>query len=317
MASIIFVTLSVLSLFLCAGTDAQLSANFYSTSCPNVETIVRNAMTTAVNNEARMGASILRLSFHDCFVQGCDASVLLDDTASFTGEKTALPNAGSLRGFDVIDTIKADVEAACNATVSCADILALAARDGVFLLGGPSWTVLLGRRDSTTASLTDANNDLPSPFSDLSTLLTLFSNKGLSATDMTALSGAHTIGQGRCFLFRSHIYNETDINSTFAASLQANCPFSGGDNNLAPIDLQTPTTFDNDYYQNLLSQEGLFHSDQELFNGGSQDALTQTYANDFSQFSSDFVTAMINMANISPLTGTAGEIRLTCSAINS
>jgi len=64
-------------------------------------------------------------------LQGCDASILLDDNATFTGEKNALPNINSLRGFEVIDDIKTNVEAACDATVSCADILALATRDGV------------------------------------------------------------------------------------------------------------------------------------------------------------------------------------------
>lgn len=66
-----------------------------------------------------------------CVFQGCDASVLLDDNATFKGEKTAIPNANSLRGFDVIDDIKSLVETLCNRTVSCADILALAARDAV------------------------------------------------------------------------------------------------------------------------------------------------------------------------------------------
>ncbi|CAN1271356.1 Peroxidase 52 [Linum perenne] len=111
-------------------------------------------MTQAVNSENRMAASILRLFFHDCF--GCDGSLLLDDTATFTGEKNAGPNANSVRGFEIIDTIKTRVEAACNATVSCADILALAARDGVVLVGGPTWAVPLGRRDARTANFAAA-----------------------------------------------------------------------------------------------------------------------------------------------------------------
>lgn len=67
-------------------------------------------------------------------LQGCDASILLDDTPTFTGEKNAAPNANSVRGYEVIDAIKMQVESYCPATVSCADILALAARDSVNLV---------------------------------------------------------------------------------------------------------------------------------------------------------------------------------------
>ncbi|RLN34836.1 peroxidase 2 precursor [Panicum miliaceum] len=41
---------------------------------------------------------------------------------------------------------------------------------------------------------------------------------------MVALSGGHTIGQAQCRFFRDHIYNDTNINSTFASSLQGSCP---------------------------------------------------------------------------------------------
>jgi peroxidase len=58
--------------------------------------------------------------------------VLLDDSDTLKGEKNALPNKNSLRGFDVIDKIKFDLENACPNTVSCADILTLAARDAVY-----------------------------------------------------------------------------------------------------------------------------------------------------------------------------------------
>ncbi|URE47848.1 Peroxidase [Musa troglodytarum] len=238
---------------LVATSRGQLSPAFYSRSCPTLQTIVRQTMRTTVLLDPRMGASLLRLFFHDCFVNGCDASVLLDDTATFNGEKNAGPNANSLRGFEVIDTIKAEVELQCPGTVSCADILALAARDGVALLGGPSWRVPLGRRDATTASQSAANSNLPSPASNLSQLIAAFAAKGLNARDMTALSGAHTIGQARCVSFRSHIYNDANVDAGFASQRQRNCPSSGGDNNLAPLDVQTPNTFDNTYFRNLIA----------------------------------------------------------------
>ncbi|KAL6328933.1 hypothetical protein AAG906_007223 [Vitis piasezkii] len=310
-----FVVFSIISLLACS-INAQLSPNFYASTCPNVQNIVRVAMRQAVIREPRMGASILRLFFHDCFVNGCDASILLDDTATFTGEKNALPNQNSVRGFEVIDTIKTRVEAACNATVSCADILALAARDGVVQLGGPSWTVPLGRRDARTASQSAANNEIPSPLASLSALISGFAAKGLNARDMTALSGSHTIGQAQCFTFRSRIYNDTNIDPNFAATRRSTCPVSGGNSNLAPLDIRTMNRFDNIYYQNLMTRRGLLHSDQELFNGGSQDALVRTYNANNALFFRDFAAAMVKMSNISPLTGTNGEIRSNCRVVN-
>ncbi|TKY66756.1 Peroxidase 52 [Spatholobus suberectus] len=309
------VIVSILSL-LAFSSNAQLSPTFYATTCPNLQTIVRSAMRQAVAGEARLGASILRLFFHDCFVNGCDGSILLDDTATFTGEKNAAPNRNSARGFEVIDTIKTNVEAACKGTVSCADILALATRDGVVLLGGPSWTVPLGRRDARTASQSAANSQIPSPFSDLSTLTSMFAAKGLSARDLTVLSGGHTIGQAQCQFFRTRIYNETNIDATFAAARRANCPASGGDSTLAPLDSLTPTRFDNGYYADLVNRRGLLHSDQVLFNGGSQDALVRTYSGNNAAFFRDFAAAMVKLGNVSPLTGTRGEIRRNCRVVN-
>ncbi|KAH9314534.1 hypothetical protein KI387_023161 [Taxus chinensis] len=294
----------------------QLSSTFYDTSCPNLLSTVKSAVKQAVATEKRMGASLLRLHFHDCFVNGCDASILLDDSCSIQGEKNASPNANSVRGFDVIDTIKTQVEATCSGVVSCADILAIAARDSVVELGGPTWTVQLGRRDSTTANQSAANTNMPAFTLNLTGLISAFNAKGLSTQDMIVLSGAHTIGQARCSSFRNHIYDESNINTTFSTFQKYNCPTSSGDDNLSPLDVKTPTTFDNSYFKNLRSQKGLLHSDQELFNGGSVDCQVTTYSRNQKIFFTDFAAAMVKMGNISPLTGSNGEVRINCRKPN-
>ncbi|CAN1749743.1 Cationic peroxidase 1 [Linum perenne] len=157
--------------------SAQLTPNFYQTICPEALPTIKRVVSKAIRDEPRMGASLLRLHFHDCFVNGCDGSILLDDTSSFTGEKTAAPNLNSVRGFEVVDKIKSAVDKACNASVvSCADILAVASRDSVSFLGGPQfwYQIPVGRRDGRTASISAANNNLPPPFFSFSQLLSSF-----------------------------------------------------------------------------------------------------------------------------------------------
>nr|ACI03401.1 peroxidase 1 [Litchi chinensis] len=296
--------------------NGQLCPNFYESTCPQALSIVHKGVVAAIKNETRIGASLLRLHFHDCFVNGCDGSLLLDDTSTFVGEKTAVPNNISVRGFNVVDQIKAKLEKACPGVVSCADLLAIAARDSVVHLGGPSWKVRLGRRDSTTASRALANTSIPPPTSNLSALISSFSAQGLSLKDLVALSGSHTIGLARCTSFRGHVYNDTNIDSSFAQSLRRKCPRSGNDNVLANLDRQTPFCFDKLYYDNLLKKKGLLHSDQQLFKGGSADPFVKKYANNTSAFFKDFAGAMVKMGNIKPLTGRAGQIRINCRKVN-
>ncbi|KAI4302451.1 hypothetical protein MLD38_038193 [Melastoma candidum] len=304
--------------FLAISARAQLTPDFYYHSCPNVFQAIMPVVRSAIQNEARMGASLLRLFFHDCFVNGCDGSLLLDDTPTFTGEKNAAPNQNSVRGFNVIDQIKAAVERECPGVVSCADVLAITARDSVHLLGGPYWDVKLGRRDARTASQAAANNSIPPPTSSLNQLISSFQNVGLSARDMVALSGSHTIGQARCTTFRARVYNETNVDASFAQTRKNSCPSANGigDNNLAPLDQQTPTFFDNDYYKNLLQKKGLLHSDQQLYNGGSTDSIVETYVGSQSTFVNDFVNGMIKMGDSRPLTGSNGEVRKNCRRVN-
>ncbi|BAT97590.1 hypothetical protein VIGAN_09108500 [Vigna angularis var. angularis] len=263
-----------------------------------------------------MGASLLRLHFHDCFVNGCDGSILLDPSSTIDSEKNAFANVQSARGFEVVDEIKQAVDQACGKpVVSCADILAVAARDSVVALGGPTWKVKLGRRDSTTASREAANANIPAPFFSLSELITNFKNHGLDEKDLVVLSGGHTIGFARCATFRDHIYNDSNINHRFAQELKYICPRKGGDLNLAPLD-DTAAQFDSAYFSDLVHRKGVLHSDQEMFNGGSTDALVKRYSYNSKAFHQDFAKSMIKMGNIKPLTGSKGQIRFNCRIVN-
>jgi peroxidase len=181
------------------GAEAQLTIDFYDDSCPQIYDIVKAEIRKAVAAEARMAASLVRLHFHDCFVNGCDGSILLNSTTDFQSEQFSLANNNSIRGFNVIDTIKAKLEAACPGTVSCADIVAIASRDSAVEAGlTPGYPVFFGRRDSLNHSQADADLFLPSPFDDYPTLKQSFENVTLDEVDLVALSGAHTIGRVHC-----------------------------------------------------------------------------------------------------------------------
>ncbi|XP_058096034.1 peroxidase P7-like [Magnolia sinica] len=298
-------------------SQSQLSTTFYSSTCPSVTDTVKSIVRSAINREKRMGASLLRLFFHDCFVVGCDGGVLLDDNLpAIDSEKNSLPNKDSLRGFEVIDKIKDAVDKACaGPVVSCADILAIAARDSVVELGGPRWEVNLGRKDARTASRAGANN-LPSPFASLQDTIDKFIAKGFTAREMVALSGAHSIGMAQCSSFRDHLYNSTNLETLVASDRKSRCPSTGGDNILSSMDHQSPNRFGNNYFQGLVKRRGLLRSDQELFNGGSVDDVVKIYSQDSQTFYTDFANAMIKLGNVNPLTGDKGEIRKNCRKLN-
>ncbi|XP_056164714.1 peroxidase 4-like [Syzygium oleosum] len=176
-----------------ASASAQLSFDYYTRSCPVLFPTVRLTVGAAIAREAQMGASLLRLFFHDCFVNGCDGSILLDDTPTFTGEKNAAPNVHLVQGFEVVDQVKSAVEGVCPGIISCADLLAIIARDSVVILGGPWWPVKLGRRDARSASQAAANESIPPPTSDLKKLISSFQNVGLNIRDLVAFAGNFSV----------------------------------------------------------------------------------------------------------------------------
>ncbi|KAI3874596.1 hypothetical protein MKX03_035117 [Papaver bracteatum] len=263
-----------------------------------------------------MGASLLRLHFADCFVNGCDGSVLLADKDNFIGERTAFQNNNSLRGFEVIDRIKADINRFCPINVvSCADILAVAARDSVVALGGPSYKVELGRKDAVTASWTDANTNLPAPSQNINELLTSFQNKDLNLQDLVVLSAAHTIGEARCVNFRDRIYNDTNIDPKFVLERRLLCPPVGGDSITVGLDGKQ-FNFDVTYFNDLLAKRGLLHSHQELLKSIDADRLVKRYSFSPEKFMTDFGDSMIKMSNLKPPPGARSQIRTRCYRTN-
>ncbi|CAN1155839.1 Lignin-forming anionic peroxidase [Linum perenne] len=300
----------LLSIAVSQSEAQELSTNFYSNSCPNALSTIRRSINTAISRERRMAASLLRLHFHDCFVQGCDASILLDQS-----EKTAIPNRRFTKTFKVIEDAKSRIERLCPGVVSCSDIIAVAARDASASVEGPTWDVKLGRRDSDSAFLSLANSDIPGPKSDLQTLISDFQKKGLTARDMVALSGAHTLGFAQCFTFRDRIY-DNGTKADFARKKKKACPAEGGDRYLAPLDTVTPKSFDNNYFKTLMRKKGLLESDQVLYSGGSTDGIVEEYSRDGGKFSTDFAAAMVKMGDIGVITGSDGQIRKVCSKAN-
>lgn len=304
-----------------------LVLDYYKEACPLVEEIVRRNVEIAVLRDPRMAASLLRLHFHDCFVMGCDASILLDTFGDMISEKQAGPNLNSVRGFGVIDNIKHLVEEACPYTVSCADILAIVARDAVVLRGGPRWEVWLGRKDSLKASFDGANQFIPAPNSSLETLIANFKQQGLDTGDLVTLSGSHTMGKARCVSFRQRIYEKSAEENfdyykrytTFRRILRSICPESGKDNALGALDFKTPTRFDNLYFHNIIEGKGLLQSDNVLVREDLEGEIREqvrAYASDQQLFFASYVNSIVKMGNINVLTGNEGEVRKNCRFVN-
>ncbi|KAL6850069.1 hypothetical protein ACP4OV_020696 [Aristida adscensionis] len=316
---------AVWALAAAAAARAQLRVGFYDATCPNAEALVRQAVAAAFARDAGVAAGLIRLHFHDCFVRGCDASVLLTvNPGGGRTEREAAPNNPSLRGFDVIDAAKAAVERSCPRTVSCADIVAFAARDSVNLAGSVSYPVPAGRRDGRVSNETEALDNLPPPSSTAQNLTDKFAAKDLTVEDMVVLSGAHTVGRSFCISFLNRIWNgstpivDAGLSPSYAALLRALCPSNATQTTAitAAMDPGTPDVLDNGYYKLLPRGMGLFFSDNQLRVDPAMAALVGAFAANETLWKERFAAAMVKMGRIEVQTGRCGEVRLNCSVVN-
>ncbi|KAI7990260.1 Peroxidase 44 [Camellia lanceoleosa] len=302
---------------------AKLRVGFYSSTCPRAEQIVQQAVMQRFSTDRSITPALLRMHFHDCFVKGCDASILIDSTQTTQSEKDAFPNQ-SVRGFDLIDEAKSNLEAVCPGTVSCADIITLATRDSVALAGGPSYTVPTGRRDGLVSNPNLVN--LPGPSLSVSQALKFFTAKKLTLNDMVTLLGAHTVGVAHCGFFQNRLSNfqgsgkpDPTMDPALVSKLFQLCGTQSRPLSQDPtafLDQNTSFVFDNEYYHQIKLKRGVMQIDQELALDKASAPIVTSFASNAIGFQQRFAKAIVKMGGIEVLVGNAGEIRKNCRVFN-
>ncbi|KAL2479850.1 Peroxidase 64 [Abeliophyllum distichum] len=282
-----FIVALLLLFFSAFSQGNALSLNYYTKTCPDVEHVIAQVVREETSKDKTVPAALLRMHFHDCFIRGCDVQ-------------------------------RKQLKLSAPGIVSCADILALAARDAVVLTGGPTWDVPKGRKDGRISKASETVQ-LPSPTFNISQLQQSFSQRGLSMEDLVALSGGHTLGFSHCSSFQNRIHNfnsthDTDptLHPSFAASLRSICPVKHKAKNAGTTMDPSSTTFDNTYYKLILQKKSLFSSDQALLTIQKTKDLVSKYASSRKAFNTAFVNSMIKMSSI-----TGGqEVRKDCRVVN-
>ncbi|XP_031248550.1 peroxidase 43-like [Pistacia vera] len=315
---LLFALVFIHSLF--SSSQGQLLVGFYSQTCPTAESIVHSVVDENFKRDPGNPAVLLRLQFHDCFVKGCDGSILINNGAE--GERGARGNLG-VGGYEIIEEAKKMLESVCPGVVSCADIVALAARDAVSLVNGQFYEVPTGRRDGRVSSKSLAAN-LPDVDDSIQLLKSRFQQKGLSDRDLVLLSGgAHTIGLTACFFMQKRLYNFTpsggsdpSIDPGFLRELKANCPFNGDPNVKIPLDPVTEFKFDDQVFVNIKNGFAVIASDARLYDDNNTRQILESYIGSGQNFLADFAKAMVKMGKIGVKTGSQGEIRRVCSNVN-
>ncbi|XP_074586212.1 peroxidase 31-like [Curcuma longa] len=316
---------ATLLLSLASPAAAKLSAAYYQKTCPNAEQIISEVVTSKQISNPTTAAGTLRLFFHDCFVGGCDASMLISSNVFNRAERDADDNI-SLPGdaFDTVIRAKTALELQCPGVVSCADVLALATRDLVLMLGGPFYAVHLGRKDALGSSAATVPGNLPRPNMTIDELIDVFAKKQMTVQDLVALSGAHTVGFSHCREFASRIFSykgsgghDPTMSTQYAEALQKACANYQKDPTLAAFnDVMTPGKFDNMYYQNVLRGLGLLTSDSALASDKRTRPLVERYAANQTAFFEDFTHAMEKLSIVGVKIGRKGEVRRRCDEFN-
>ncbi|CAN6169990.1 unnamed protein product [Urochloa humidicola] len=338
-----------------------LQVGFYSRTCPQAEGAISDIVNNEIGMDRGIAPGLIRLFFHDCFItvtgifglllmclltctqqypvvtvrwpRTCRAATLPSNWTSprrVTSRRRSLRPTGSpWWASGTIDIAKSTLEGMCPRTVSCADILAFAARDAAVAAGLPSYDVAAGRRDGMRSNMDDLPGNFPVPGHHVPRLTELFCQRGLSQEDLVVLSGAHSIGGAHCFMFSNRIYGfseEADVDPSldpeYAKWLRQVCPPRKPDDDpqQAPkikFDAQTGEKLDNAYYAELLARRGLLTSDSALIEDPQTRAMVESFAADDALWQQKFAEAMQRVGMLDVLVGEGkGQVRRQCRLVN-
>ncbi|KAF8765918.1 hypothetical protein HU200_008030 [Digitaria exilis] len=306
-------------------TDAALQEGFYksNTNCTvDVEATVASVVQRYISADRGVGAAgSSALHFHDCFVKGCDGSVLIDPSPINPDPEKGSPSNGGLRGSRDHHTKPSNSSRARARGPSPAPTSSPSPRgdaSNILSAGAINYGVPSGRRDGLTSAASDATQSLPPPFAQLARLTELFAAKGFSQDELVTLSGAHSVGRAHCGAFSERIRpNVSDtMDADYGARLQQQCG-DDGDGVAVDQDQGTPVDLDNVYYRNVLAGKVLFNSDWALVSDNATRQMVEENAADQAQWAAKFIDAMRKMGELEVLTGDEGEIRRFCNVTNS
>ncbi|KAK6282276.1 hypothetical protein POUND7_016101 [Theobroma cacao] len=170
---------------------------------------------------------------------------------------------------------------------------------------GPKWEVPTGRRDGMVSLASDTDT-LPGFSESIEEQKKKFAAFGLNTRDLVTL----VVGNGA----------DPSINPEFVSQLQTLCPPSSDDTGRVALDTDSVDSFDVSFFENLRNGRGILESDQMLWTDASTRSIAQSYLGVRGlrslNFNIEFGRSMVKMSNIGVKTGTDGEIRKICSAIN-
>ncbi|KAJ3689017.1 hypothetical protein LUZ61_018181 [Rhynchospora tenuis] len=299
---------------------ASPSVGYYTGKCGtnDVESIIKGIVQARFSYDPDIIAFLLRLLFHDSMGnKQTDGSLLLKGPNS---EQTAVPNF-TVKGYDLIDTIKEALENVCPGVVSCTDIMVAATRDAVLLAGGIYFDVPLGRYDSLEGLASKV--DLPPPDISVASAIAYYEQVGFTDLETVVLLGGHTVGVTHCNVIKDRLYNYKGTQQPdpaldgFYVFFLGSFICQNNDDNFVFLDSPNSVrTVDNSYYQMLLQGKGILPVDNAIAFDASTAAYVQALADSNDYFLDLFAKVIVKMSLVGVLDENQGEIRTQCWKTN-